>query len=279
MNGLLVRLQYLLPSLPRAEKTVAEFMSTHVPQMSDISLSTLSEETSISEATILRLCRRLGYSSYIQLRQAFAYAANQDSLASPEQFSEVDAMPTVFSKLIRNVNHSLENTQTFVNSDFDKVIDAIVSATGVYFVASGDAIISCQYAAIKFNRLGIPTFTCTDIFVQYETAMRLSSSDVVIGITNSGRSSNVVKTMKLAHERNAFTCCITRAGRSPILKYCDTALYSASIDQSIGRDSVTRRIVELVLLETLYQGIISSGGADYNQMLQNTMLSSEMNKI
>lgn len=48
---------------------------------------------------------------------------------------------------------------------------------------------------------------------------------------------------------------------------------------SIGRDSVTKRIVEMIILEALYLDVINSGPNDYKQMLQNTMLSSEMNKL
>jgi len=279
LNKLLVRLQFMLPSLPRAEKTVAEYMSTHVSQMSDMTLCMLADETSISEATILRLCKRLGYSSYIQLRQAFAFAANEDQPDSPELINVSDEMPTICSKLIQGVNRSLESMKAFINSDYDRVLNAILGASGVYFFASGDAVISCQFACTKFMRVGIPAFVCSDVFYQYETAMRLTEKDVAIAITNSGRSANVVNAIKMAKEQNAFTCCITQGGRSPITRYCDICLYSSSIDTTIGRDSATKRIVELVILEALYLGIINAGANDYKQMLQNTMLSSEMNKL
>ena len=48
---------------------------------------------------------------------------------------------------------------------------------------------------------------------------------------------------------------------------------------SIGRDSATKRIVEMTILEALCLGVINTGPNDYKQMLQNTMLSSEMNKL
>lgn len=225
LNKLLVRLQFMLPSLPRAEKTVAEYMSTHVSQMSDMTLCMLADETSISEATILRLCKRLGYSSYIQLRQAFAFAANEDQPDSPELINVSDEMPTICSKLIQGVNRSLESMKAFINSDYDRVLNAILGASGVYFFASGDAVISCQFACTKFMRVGIPAFVCSDVFYQYETAMRLTEKDVAIAITNSGRSANVVNAIKMAKEQNAFTCCITQGGRSPITRYCDICLY------------------------------------------------------
>ena len=158
MNKLLVRLQFMLQSLPRAEKAVAEYMAAHVAQMSDMTLSMLSDETSVSEATILRFCRRLGYSSYIQLRQAFAFAANEDHPDSPEPISVADAMPAITAKLIQSVNRSLEDMNAFISGDYDRVLAAILGARSIYLFASGDAVTSCQYACTKFNRIGLPAF-------------------------------------------------------------------------------------------------------------------------
>ena len=279
MNKLLVRLQFMLQNLPRAEKAVAEYMSSHVAQMSDMTLSMLSDEISVSEATILRFCRRMGYSSYIQLRQAFAFAANEDHPDSPEPINLADTMPAITGKIIQSVDRSLEDMNAFISSDYDRVLSAILGATGVYLFASGDAVISCQYARVKFSRIGIPTHVCSDIFYQYETAMRLSDKDVAIALSSSGRSTNVVNAMKMAREQGAFTCCITQNGRSPLTKYCDISLYSSAVDMTIGRDGVSKRIVEMIILEALYQGAINTGANDYKRMLQNTMLSSEMNKL
>lgn len=62
-----------------------------------------------------------------------------------------------------------------------------------------------------------------------------------------------------------------RGGRSPQTKYCDISLYSSSVDISIGRDSATKRIVEMIILEALCLGVINTGPNDYKQMLQNIM--------
>jgi len=279
LNKLLIRLQFLLPSLPRAEKTVAEYMSSHISQMSDMTLAMLADETSVSEATILRLCRRLGYRSYIQLRQAFAFAANEDEHDSPELVNAADNVPAIYSKLTQSVNRFLEATRVFVSKDYDRVLDAILAADSVYFFATGDALASCSFASAKLSRLGIRASVCSDVVYQYETAMRLGENDVAFAITSSGRSSNVVNSMKLAKGQNAFTCCITQNSKSPLIKYCDVHMFISNVDMTIGRDSVTKRIAEMVIIESLYLGIINKGTGDYKQMLQNTMLSSEMNKM
>lgn len=258
---------------------MAEYMSTHVAQMSDMTLSTLSDETSVSEATILRLCRRLGYSSYIQLRQAFAFAANEEHPKAPETISFSDQMPVAFRKLTYSLNRSLEDTMAFVSDDYVTVLNAILNSSCIYLFASGDAAFISQYACMKFRRLGFQCVMCSDVFYQYETAMRLTEKDVAIAISNSGRSANVVNAMKIARSQNSFTCCITQGNRTPLTKCCDVCLYYSAIDMTIGRDSVNKRIMELMIIEALYLGLINSGDSDYREMLQNTMRSSEMNKL
>ncbi len=166
-----------------------------------------------------------------------------------------------------------------MTSDYEKVLDAILTANSVCFFATGDAVASCYFASSKFARLGVRTMVCSDVVYQYETAMRLTEKDVAFAITSSGRSSNVVNAMKLSKNQNAFTCCITQSIKSPLLKYCDVQMFISNVDTTIGRDSVTKRIAEITIIEALYLGIINKGTGDYMQMLQNTMLSSEMNKV
>jgi len=278
MNQLTVKLQFLIPTLPRAEKIVAEYMLDNIPFVSDMTLNMLSDESSVSEATILRLCRRMGFSNFIQLRQAFACAAIEDPTESPEAINAADSMTDICNKVIHSITQSLENTRVFFSEEYDRALEAILKARSVYFFATGDALSSCLYASAKFNRVGISAYVCSDVVYQYETALRLTEQDVAIAISNSGRSSNIVRSLKLAKEHNAFTISITQAGKSPLLRHSDIGLFTAAIDTTIGRDSVTKRVTELAILESFYLGIINKGSKDYKGMLQNTMLSSELNK-
>jgi DNA-binding MurR/RpiR family transcriptional regulator len=278
VKELKVKLEFLIPTLPRAEKVVAEFMLHNSSLISDMTLAMLSDETSISDATILRFCKRMGFANFIQLRQAFALASTEDMPDSPEKISNTDNMEIICNKIIHSVCASLTNTKVFFSDEYDRALNAILNTESVYFFATGDALSSCSFAAAKFNRMGIRAFVCSDVVYQFETALRLTERDVAFAISNSGRSSNVVRSMKLAKANNAFTICITQTGKSPLLKCCDVSLFIAAVDLTVGRDSVTKRITELVILESFYLGMINKSTKDYKQLLQNTMLSSEMNK-
>lgn len=278
VNELVVKLEFLIPSLPRAEKAVAEYMLNNISQISDMTLAMLADETATSEATILRFCKRMGFSTYIQLRQAFALASLENIKDTPEAISYTDSIMTICEKVIQSICHSLENMRVFISDDYERALNAILNADSVNFFATGDAVSTCMFASAKFNRIGVRSVVCSDVVYQYETALRLTERDVAFGISNSGHSLNVVRSMKLAKEQGATTIAITQTNRSPLMKYTDIGLFVTPLELTIGRDSVTKRVTELAIIESLYLGIINKGTKNYKQMLQNTMLSSELNK-
>jgi len=60
-------------------------------------------------------------------------------------------------------------------------------------------------------------------------------------------------------------------------KFIDYPLYMSAVDHTIGRDSISRRIVAMVVIETLYQALISHSPQDFSDMLVATMNSFEIN--
>lgn len=279
MNEIIVKLQFLIPSLPRAEKTIAEYMLKHPTEIHDMTLSMLSEESGASEATIIRFCKRMGYHSFVHLKQSFARSASYESINLPDAVLPDNSMLTIFDKVSDIIRQSLLNTRTlFSNCESDRALDLILHAKAVHFFAIGDATATCQWACFKFNRIGIPSFWYNDVVFQYEAAMRMTKQDVVIAMSASGRSQNVIRAVKLAHEAGATTISITQTARSPLLRYTDISLITSGIDMTMGRDSVSKRITEYAIIEAFYLGAISKGSQDYDFLLQNTITSSDMNK-
>ena len=61
MNDLFVRIRFLIPTLPRAEKAIAEALLDNPEAITVMTLAELAKESGSSEASIIRFCRRLGF--------------------------------------------------------------------------------------------------------------------------------------------------------------------------------------------------------------------------
>ena len=278
-DGLIVKLKFLLPNLPRAEKVVAKYMLDNFDKVSDMTLTMLAEETGASEATVIRLCKDLGFSGYIKLRQAFASASFSEDSEKALSIGHAETIAEIYDKVCANITNSLTSTKVFINEGYDAALAALLKARAVFFFCTGDSGPVCEYAKIKFQRICIPAFFEEDVMQQYESAMRTTPDDVAIFVSNSGRSSNVVTAAKLAKQNGCTTISITQSARSPLGKYIDIPIYMSALDHTVGRDSITRRIVAMTVLETLYQAVVSHGSRNFPAMLEATMNSFEINSV
>ena len=62
MNDLFVRIRFLLPSLPRAEKAIASALLENPEAITHLTLAEIARESGSSEASIIRFCKRMGAS-------------------------------------------------------------------------------------------------------------------------------------------------------------------------------------------------------------------------
>lgn len=279
MNEIIVKLNFLIPTLHRAEKAVALYLLDNMRLIPDMTLSTLAEETHTSEATVMRLCRRMDFAGFLQLRRAFTVDSVDNTLDIPQSIHASDTVFTIYDRVQQSINQTIENTKTLLTADFENALDAILHANSVHFFAAGDTYTVCELASIKFNRIGIHSTAYSDVMLQLGMASNLKKGDVAFALSQAGRSIGVVQAMKMAKENGATTICITQTNKSPLLKHTNINLFIAPVDLITGRESVTRRIAELAIIETLYLGIILRGDSSYKDAVKRSILAHEQGKI
>lgn len=94
MKDILVKIRFLIPSLPRAEKAIAEALAEHPEAITYMTLSEISKESGSSEASVIRFCKRMGFGGYSALQQAIAEAMEgaDETHAEELQVSHEDSM-------------------------------------------------------------------------------------------------------------------------------------------------------------------------------------------
>ncbi len=283
MDELFVKINYLIPKLPRAERIFAQALLENPGALGNMTLAEVARETGSSDASIIRFCKRLGFHGYIDLKKDVLEAAKKMSFEDDRQIREVtstDSIKDVMQKVFLSNMQTLQNTMVVANEeDYNRAVDTLVNAKSIHFFGVGDAFAACQFAFIKFARLGVFGSAESDVMMQFTRANNLKSGDVALAVSYEGRSRNVVQAMAIAKKRGATTICITKMSKSPLLKYIDIPLYISISDLSIGRDKVTRRVADQFILDVLYLEYITKSGRDYSKSLKINQLAIDSNKI
>ena len=256
LQGCLARLRGMFPALTAAEKRVAEYILEQPQEIIHSSITELAERANSAEATIFRLCKRLGYGGY----QAFKIALAAD-LVSPmqnihEEISPGDSLQTIVAKVFHSHAEALQDTlKVIAEENLQLAVEALNRAKRIEFYGLGGSAPIALDAYHKFMRLGIPCAALTDSHLQIMSAALLSPDAVVFGITHSGSNKDMVESFQIARKAGATTICLTNFSRSPITQVSDVSLIYSSRETFYRNEAMASRIAQLSLLDALFIGV------------------------
>ena len=84
------KLQLILPSLPRSEKAAATYLIENLHRIGSLNLNTISAEIDASSATIIRLCKHMGYKGFLDFRNSVRMAERQGADALGDRQEQRD---------------------------------------------------------------------------------------------------------------------------------------------------------------------------------------------
>ena len=281
VRNILATARFLLPSLTPAERRVAEFVLASPKEVTKMSLQKLAKRCECGEATVVRLCRTIGLSGYTQFkRQLAAQLLNPQAKDEVVQLSVGRGMEEILESVFKlNILNLKKTLEVAAAEEYEKACEAIVKANKICFFAIGDAAFPCSYASLRFRRIGYDCFADSDADIQIVNACNMKKGDVAVAISHSGRTKQVVESMRIAKERGGFTICITKAGKSELTKYSDVVLYNVTTDSTADKEIIARRVAEQAMLDALYMVVLRRKETDSFQKLHEVSESLKVNKI
>lgn len=236
--------------MSQAEKKAADYIAGHLREIIDMSLAELAKKSGTSDATVIRMCRHIGYSGFYQLKIGIA-----SFMTEPEEnffWQEKERRPEdvidFFNSVARNIEKIPKNISMSVLTE---CIDAIAGADTVYILAWGNTGAIASDFAHRLTRIGIRSFV-SDV---PEYAMRslglCSDKDVLIGISHSGETIHVIQALTLAKELKVKTILITDTEDSNAAKIADKVLFTNMKEQPFGDLGGASHVSELLVIDAI----------------------------
>jgi DNA-binding MurR/RpiR family transcriptional regulator len=248
----IILISSIYKSLSNAEQKVADFVlsNTHVAVYS--SVTDLAEKSGVGETTVIRFCRKLGYRGFQEFKLAVAQnLVNLDQQVEGE-IQEGDSLDVIFKKITSQNIHTLDDTLKLMQiSQLEKAVELIVNANKLYFFGVGSSGITAADGKYRFMRLGYHVDHASDSHIMAMNASLVSKNDVVIGISSSGSTKDIVDAIRIAKENNASVICLTNHARSPITQYANVILLSAAKESPLQGGAFSSKIAQLHLLDIL----------------------------
>lgn len=244
--------------LRKSEKSVGDYVLEN-PQISlDLSITELARNSNVSEATVNRFCRSLGYSGYSQMKIALSQQLAQGTIRNiPKDIKEDDEVDSVSEKLNYSLKSAIENTYNIINtSEIKLAVNSIQKAERVYFYGIGGSGSVAKIAHHLFLKAGIINYYYDDGYMQVVSAATLHKRDLAIGISHSGNTKDIVEALRIAKEKGADTIAITGIKDSAIVKEADICLFTYSKEDPIYGDFMEAKVSQIYIIDLLYINMV-----------------------
>ncbi|GHT78025.1 sugar isomerase [Spirochaetia bacterium] len=203
-----------------AERKVAEYISSHLDESVHMNVAELARTCAVSEATIVRMCKHLGYKGFYQLKLMLAKNIGQDKVIGSNN-AEITTVGEFFQGISNNM---YQIGQTIDNENLQKCVKLIEESNTVHIIASGNTIPSALDFAFRLGRIEIATTSSFSDELEQSSINLARYGDIVIGISHTGGSLSVIKAFNIARSRGITTIAITDIPDCPLNKIADHVL-------------------------------------------------------
>ncbi|MDR5901735.1 MurR/RpiR family transcriptional regulator [Halomonas icarae] len=262
-HDLIDRIRQRLEELNRSERKVADVILADPAAATGMSIATLAQAASVSEPTVNRFCRSFdakGYPDFkIKLAQSLARGTPYVSQAVEPDDSAADYTQKIFGATIAALDAARRQTDV---TRIERVVDFLIQAKQVHFFGLGASGAVAQDAQHKFFRFNLPVTAYIDVLMQRMVASTCHTGDVVVVISWTGRTRELVDIARLARENGAVVLGIT-APNSPLARECSETLEVATPEDTDYYMPMTSRMIQLALIDVLATGVTLRRGEDF----------------
>lgn len=266
VGAIIATISSVYDSLSPAQKKIANFVLESPNEAIELSVSELSKATDSSDASIIRFCRYIGFEGLKDFKASLGIEIaklNYDDSILDTNIEPDDESRVVAMKLKSRLDNVISETINLLNFDeLDKVAEAICHANTFVAVGIGSSGITAAQVKHKFMRIGMNVDAFFDGHNMSMKAALMGPGDVLLGISHSGTTSELIKSFKIAQENGVTTVAITHNPRSLLAKCADYVLINGNRQTQLQGDSIGTKIAQLFVVDLLYSVLVKTDMPD-----------------
>lgn len=231
----------------KSDTKISEYISANKEKIIYHSLTEMAEACGVAEATLLRFFRKLDYKGFQDFKFMLAQEISSETIDSEDD--------SFISKVKNNVFQVVADTSEVAQEDLDQAIDIIDGSTDVVIFGIGSSGIAALDMQNRLMRIGKNASVITDSHFQIMRAASMTKDTVVIAISLTGSTKDIVDAVSASKESGATVVALTSYVKSPLTKFADLILLSSAKESPLDSGSLVSKISQLFLIDLICTGL------------------------
>ena len=230
------------------EKTIADFFIKDKEEQ-DFSSKHISKKLYVSEAALSRFSKKCGFQGY----REFLFYYRQEREKANTQIQDNDS-----TKVLGTYQELLNKTYSLMDVlKVERIVKLLSTKERIYVYGKGSSGLAAQEMKLRFMRLGVNIEAITDEHIMKMNMVLLNSNCLVIGISVSGASEEVISCLQAAKIQGAATVLMS-ARQDKRFQIFDEFLLIASKKYLENGKAISPQFPVLIMVDILYSKFLES---------------------
>jgi RpiR family transcriptional regulator, carbohydrate utilization regulator len=240
-----VRFQRMLNGMTGGEKRVGAYFMEH-PDAAQKSIGEIIDVSGLGYGTVIRFCQKLGCRGF----QEFKVLMARDAIAArpaeePVGFGSFDP---IWQRAKEEINRTAQSLDV---QEIEKAAACLIEADRVLCVGVASSAPLALSLDWKIKRCGIVSSCVSDGYVMAVEASLLRVGSVLVAVSSSGATKDVVTSARIAREGGATVIAVTNFTKAPLVEAANVRLITAA-----ARDPLQAEVPSLVAGEVVFEVLI-----------------------
>ena len=264
---MLLQIESSLERLSRSERKVAEFVLAELGGILPMSIARVAKKALVSEPTVNRFCRSFGATGFPDFKLKLAQSLASGPVLTTAMVSQTDEMPEIFAKLTDKAIRSIHDLKDSLDVPMlERAVDLFCQARQVAFFGMGASGSVARDAQHKFFRFNVPVVAYEDGLMQRMHAASMTTGDLAVVISHTGRTRAMVEAATLARGTGASVLALTRSD-TPLSRVASLVVPVHVDENTELYIPMVSRLMQLLVLDLLVTGVAQKRGADFQPHL------------
>ena len=258
--GILENLEAPNFKVTKSDKILIEYIKNNIEDVFYKPISQIAKESNIGEATITRFSKKMGFSGLqdfkVTLAQEISSLSKNRNIINSNIENNEPVIDTAKKLLATNIS-TLESTVDIINgSEIHKSAQLIINAKRIYFIGIGYSGIIAQDSNYKFMRIGLNCLSFDSSHTMIMMSSIMQKGDLVIAISHSGETEEIIKTVEMAKQNEVDIISITKKKESSLKSTSDIHLEYISEETLLETGSISSKLAQIFLIDLIYTQVV-----------------------
>ena len=245
-------LQQRQDELTKSGRAVADYLVHHADEAQYLSISSLARECKVAEATVFRFCRALGFEGYHEMRISLAQANATGTPSSQRELQPGATTAELCEHAYARFLTAINGTQNALSPQaVDQAVALLHSARQVFCMGQGGSMAAANEICARFACITNKFRAVADSHMQVMAASLMTEQDVVLFVSYSGATRDLMETLRTAKASGAKIILLTHYEDSPGAALADVVLLCGAQESPLDSGSIPIKVAVLYVAEVL----------------------------